>query len=79
LDAKLALEAINEMMGRHPDFDNAMKKVSSGKFRGRIHCEAFIASVMAKQADGDGNVRDFYLFRYFPSNMILLYSRQAQV
>src|ERR1700722_10016427 len=79
LDAKLALEAINEMMGRHSDFDNAMKKVSSGKFRGRIHCEAFIASVMAKQANGDGNVRDFYLFRYFPSNMILPYSHQARV
>ena len=49
LDAERVLEAMNTMMDRYPEFKGSITNFSAKGFKGRIHCEAFLASVMAEQ------------------------------
>jgi hypothetical protein len=49
LDTERVLEAMNTMMDRYDEFKGAITNLSAKGFKGRIHCEAFLASVMAEQ------------------------------
>ena len=48
-DAEQVLEAIYTMMDRYPEFKGALTNISSKGFKGRIHCEAFLAGVIANR------------------------------